>query len=190
MILSDSQIIKKIKKDNLCVTIDKYDIVQQVWPASLDFRLWSEFKYYDKQSLNCLDPKSSSFKQNIKTCKVKNWDAFILHPGQFVLWTTIETLDIPSDLVARCEWRSSLGRLGLIIHSTAGFIDPWFKGCITLEITNINEIPVKLYPGMRVGQFAFELIDWEVQKPYNLRNSSKYMNQNTVVESRIYDDEY
>jgi len=93
----------------------------------------------------------------------------MLHPGQFVLGVTMEKIRVPYDLVCRCEGRSSLGRLGIVIHSTAGFIDPGFEGTITLEITNINEVPIKLYPGMRFGQFAFQIVDGVVEVPYDKR---------------------
>ncbi|MDP2104257.1 MAG: dCTP deaminase, partial [Candidatus Gracilibacteria bacterium] len=101
---------------------------------------------------------------------------------------SVEKMRVPYDLVARCEGRSSLGRLGIIIHSTAGFVDPGFEGTITLEITNINEVPVALYPGMRIGQFAFETILGEVKIPYDVRQGSKYMNQALPETSRIFDD--
>lgn len=115
---------------------------------------------------------------------------FVIHPGQFVLGVTLEKLSVPYDLVARCEGRSSLGRLGIILHSTAGYIDPGFAGTITLEMTNINEVPVILYPGMRIGQFAFETIHGTVENTYDKRKGSKYMNQKLPEESRVGLDLY
>src|SRR5690606_7205144 len=113
---------------------------------------------------------------------------FIVQPGEFVLGVTMEKIKIPDYLVARCEGRSSIGRLGIIIHSTAGFIDPGFEGTITLEITNINRMPVALYPGMRIGQFAFEKMTSPADIPYYKKTSSKYQNQSLVEESRIHLD--
>jgi dCTP deaminase len=102
----------------------------------------------------------------------------------------MEKIKIPEDLVARCEWRSSIWRLWIVIHSTAWFIDPWFEWTITLEITNINNIPIALYPWMRIWQFAFETMAWKVEIPYNKRKWSKYMHQIKPEASRIVDDEY
>ena len=107
-----------------------------------------------------------------------------------MLWVTAEKIKIPYDLVARCEGRSSIWRLGVIIHSTAWFIDPGFEWTITLEMTNINELPIALYVWMRIWQFAFEKVDWVVKNPYDKRKWSKYMNQLLPEESRIWKDLY
>jgi dCTP deaminase len=114
---------------------------------------------YKLHKTMCIDPRQAVTLDEIETVEIADGDFFLLHPRDFVLGVTMEKIKIPYDLVARCEGRSSLGRLGLIIHSTAGFIDPGFEGTITLEITNINTVPIKLYPGMRIGQFAFERIE-------------------------------
>jgi dCTP deaminase len=106
------------------------------------------------------------------------------------LGVTLEKIKIPNNLVARCEWRSSIGRLWIVIHSTAWYIDPGFEWTITLEITNINEIPVALYPGMRIGQFAFQTIEGNVDIPYNERKWSKYNGQILPEESRVSKDLY
>ena len=111
-----------------------------------------------------------------------------MQPGEFVLGVTMERIKLPNHLVARVEGRSSLGRLGIIIHSTAGFIDPGFEGTITLEITNINRMPVALYPGMRIGQIAFETMTSPAEIPYNLKRCSKYMGQSLPEESRVVMD--
>jgi len=191
MILSDNEIKKRILDNSIKIeTIDNIDIFEQIWPASLDFRLWNVFKYYERGGLTLIDTKTKVDSKHIKTIILEEWKPFILHPRQFVLWVTMETIKIPYDLVARCEWRSSLWRLWLIIHSTAWFIDPWFQWTITLEITNINEIPITLYPGMRIWQFAFETILWKVDIPYDVRKWSKYNNQILPEESRIDTDLY
>ncbi|UFX82979.1 dCTP deaminase [Candidatus Absconditicoccus praedator] len=190
MILSDKDIKNRIQENNLEFISEKYDIFQQIGPASLDFRLGYDFKFYDKTCVDVIDPRKSLDEKNIKIVSLEEGEDLIVHPGQFILGTTFETIGLPDDIVARCEGRSSLGRLGLIIHSTAGFVDPGFKGKITLEITNINEIPIKLHPGMRVGQFAFHLLSSKCVENYANRKSSKYMNQNNVQESKIFDDNY
>ncbi len=191
MILSDSEIKSRLNDWSLEVkNIFWYDVEKQIWPASLDFRLWKTFKYYRKSNLILIDPKNTDYVEHLSEVEFDEKTPFILHPWDFVLWVTMETIKVPVDLVARCEWRSSIWRLGVVIHSTAGFIDPGFEGTITLEITNINNVPIALYPWMRIGQFAFESMLWEVAIPYNKRKGSKYMNQVKPEGSRIVDDEY
>ena len=191
MILSDSKIKQKLASWELEVTsLWWYDINEQVWPASLDFRLWTTFKIYRKSRQTVIDSRTWFDKEHIEIITLVDWDKFVLHPGDFVLWVTMEKIKIPYDLVARCEWRSSLGRLWVIIHSTAWFVDPGFEGTITLEMTNINELPIALYVWMRIGQFAFETIDWIVENTYDKRKGSKYMNQVLPEESRSSLDLY
>lgn len=191
MILSDTKIKSRIESWEIKIeSLWWYDPIQQIWPASIDFRLWDTFKIYRKSRQTVIDSRDWVIKEYVETVKLNDWDKFVLHPWDFVLWVTMEKIRVPYDLVSRCEWRSSIGRLGVIIHSTAGFIDPWFEGTITLEMTNINEIPVALYVGMRIGQFAFETIDWKVENTYDKRVGSKYMNQILPEESRVNSDLY
>ena len=189
MILSDSEMIKRIKSWNIGVeTNSKYDIIKQVWPPSLDFRLWNTFKYYRRKNNTVIDVKRWVDKKYVWISELTESEAFILHPWDFILSSTLERFKIPDDLVARCEWRSSLWRLGLVIHSTAWFIDPWFEWTITLEMTNINWIPLAIYPWMRIWQLAFETLLWKCEKPYHKRKWSKYMWQIVPEESRIHKD--
>lgn len=189
MILSDSEIKKYLHSWELKVeSLWWYDIFDQIWPASLDFRLWNTFKYYKRDNLTLIDPNIWVDPEHIQTIILDENKPFILHPRQFVLGVTMEKIRIPYDLVARCEWRSSIGRLWIVIHSTAWFVDPGFEWTITLEITNINEVPVALYPGMRIGQFAFETILWKVDITYDKRKGSKYMGQIMPEQSRINKD--
>ncbi len=191
MILSDTKI--KARLDSWDILIESllwYDTGKQIWPASLDFRLGKTFKIYRKSRQTVIDSKRWVDSEHVETIELEKWEKFVLHPGDFVLGVTAEKIKIPYDLVARCEWRSSIGRLGVIIHSTAGFIDPGFEGTITLEMTNINELPVALYVGMRIWQFAFEKIDWTVTNTYDKRKWSKYMGQVLPEESRIGDDNF
>lgn len=182
MILSDFDIKKLLEKWDLIIE-SNYNVEEQIWPASIDFRLWNTIKYYDRTQLSIVDLKKNIPVEAIRTFFVQDWESFIIHPWQFILWVTKEKILIPDYLVARCEWRSSLWRLGLMIHSTAWFIDPWFQWTITLEIKNISEIPIKLYPWMKVGQFAFEVLKTKAEIPYWQRKSSKYMNQDQVQTS-------
>ncbi len=189
MILADSQIKARLNSwDLIVVSTWDYNVLEQVWPASLDFRLWNTFKYYQRDNLTLIDPRLWVEKEHIKTVTLDENTPFILHPRQFILWVTMEKIKIPYDLVARCEWRSSIGRLWVVIHSTAWFIDPGFEWTITLETTNINEVPVALYPWMRIGQFAFETLDWKVDITYDKRVWSKYNWQVLPEESRISKD--
>ena len=191
MILSDSEIKRRLEEWDLVVENNFwYDVNKQIWPASIDFRLGTTFKYYRKSNLTLIDPTKPDYLDHLVEAEFNTETPFILHPGNFVLWATMEKIKVPEDLVARCEGRSSIWRLWVVIHSTAGFIDPGFKGTITLEITNINNVPIALYPGMRIGQFAFESMLWKVDIPYNKRKGSKYMNQVKPEWSRIIDDEY
>lgn len=191
MILSDSEMKKRILNWEIEIsTSEEYDILQQIWPASLDFRLGNVFKYYKRDNLTLIDPRVWVEKEHIETVVLDQNTPFILHPRQFVLGVTLEKIKIPNNLVARCEGRSSIGRLWIVIHSTAWYIDPGFEGTITLEITNINEVPVALYPGMRIGQFAFQTIEGNVDIPYNLRKGSKYNGQILPEESRVSKDLY
>lgn len=189
MILSDSEIKKYIDSWKLKVeSLWWYDIFEQLWPASLDFRLWNTFKYYKRDNLTLIDPYLWVNSWYIEKVVLDQNTPFILHPRQFILWVTMEKIKIPYDIVARCEWRSSVWRLWIVIHSTAWFIDPWFEWTITLEITNINEIPVALYPWMRIWQFVFEKIFWDVKIPYDKRVWSKYMGQIEPTVSKINND--
>lgn len=189
MILSDTEILKRIKSWDIWIkSNEKYDIEKQVWPASLDFRLGNTFKIYRRSKQTVIDSKEWPDSKHVETITLELWESFILHPGDFVLWVTLEQIKVPYDLVCRCEGRSSVWRLWVIIHSTAWFIDPWFSGTITLEMTNINELPVALYTGMRIWQFAFETIEWKVENTYDKRKGSKYMNQILPEESKIEKD--
>lgn len=189
MILSDTAIRQRIQNWDIGMeTFWEYDVEKQIWPASLDFRLGNTFKIYRKARQTVIDAREWIDPDHVEVISVEYGDKFVLHPGDFVLGVTLEKIKIPYDLVARCEWRSSIGRLGVIIHSTAGFIDPGFEWTITLEMTNINEVPVALYPGMRIGQFAFETIEGTVENTYDKRVGSKYMHQVIPEESRISND--
>ncbi|MHA1667537.1 MAG: dCTP deaminase, partial [Candidatus Heimdallarchaeaceae archaeon] len=147
------------------------------------------FKIYSHAKVPLLDPRNKEgFSELTTLVHVEDDKPFYLQPGEFVLGVTKEKIKVPNDLVVRVEGRSSLGRLGIIVHSTAGFVDPGFEGTITLEISNLNRLPIALYPGMRIGQYAFELMTGECDVPYYMKESSKYQNQELPEESRVTDD--
>lgn len=171
------------------------DFVGQLQPASFDLRLDNTFRVYDAKSyLECngrvtggvvhLDRKDG----NPEMEEVAVTDRFHLHPGAFVLGTTIERVRLPNDLVARVEGRSSFGRLGLMIHATAGFIDPGFDGQITLEFTNVSPNTIVLKPGIRICQLSFHQMSSPAERPYGAERGSKYQNQRGPTASRIHED--
>lgn len=187
MILSDRDIKKAIQEGRIGVTSPETDHEKNIHASSMDLRLGKWFKVYEHSKFPVLDPlKMDSFAGLTKLVEITNpEEPFIVHPGDFVLGVTMESVKLADDIVARVEGRSSLGRLGIVIHSTAGFIDAGFEGTITLEITNINRMPVALYPGMRVCQLAFEEMTSPAEVPYNMKKSSKYQGQKLPEESRL-----
>lgn len=189
MIFSDRDILAKIKSGEIVVWSPDDAHMCNVNASSLDMRLGYGFKIYNHSKQAILDPLDpTSFEDATKLVEVAPGEPFIVQPGEFVLGVTMEKVKIANDLVARVEGRSSLGRLGIIVHSTAGFIDAGFEGTITLEITNINRMPVALYPGMRVCQLAFEEMSSEALVPYSKKKTSKYQGQLLPQESRICND--
>ena len=185
MILSDRDIRKAIDSGRVKIESERPEPFH-IHASSMDLRLGSTFKLYDHSKFPLLDPKRpETFQGNMRTVTVAEGEAFIVQPGEFVLGVTCETITVPDDLVVRVEGRSSLGRLGIIVHSTAGFVDPGFHGTITLEISNLNRLPVALYPGMRICQLAFEMMSSPAETPYNAKPGSKYQGQVLPEESRL-----
>lgn len=191
MILSDRDILKYIDSKDIKISSPFSHWRDQVHASSMDLRLGNFFKVYKNNEFEVLDPITMDKQENTMLYERKKGQAFIIHPGDFVLGVTLETITLPNDLVARVEGRSSLGRLGIVVHSTAGFVDAGFSGTITLEISNLNRIPVALYPEMRVCQLAFEQMSSPALVPYGEKKCSKYQNQVFPEESRVgRDDEF
>ncbi len=190
MILSDRDIKARMAQGDIVVQSPDDDHFGNVGASSMDLRLGKYFKIYNHSKYAVLDPLNpESFKDVANLVEIDDEKSpFIVQPGEFVLGVTMEKIKIADDLVARVEGRSSLGRLGIIIHSTAGFVDAGFEGTITLEITNINRMPVALYPGMRVCQLAFEQMSSPAEVPYQKKKTSKYQGQLYPEESRIAND--
>ena len=190
MILSDHDIRDAIDSGRIKITAPDDKFLENIGPSSLDLRCGSHFKVYEHTKFSLLDPADpTTFENCSRMIEVKNFaEPFIVQPGDFILGVTLESIALPDDLVARVEGRSSLGRLGIIVHSTAGFVDPGFAGTITLEITNINRMPVALYPGMRVCQLAFETLTSPAEVDYSKKATQKYQNQVFPEESRITRD--
>jgi dCTP deaminase len=187
MILSDKDIKAAIESGR--VNIEGSDAPPYIHASSMDLHLSKIFKIYEHSKFAVLDPRNpESFRNNMRTIEVENDDPFMVQPGEFILGVTQETLTVPDDLVVRVEGRSSLGRLGIIVHSTAGFVDPGFSGTITLEISNLNRLPIALYPGMRICQLAFMQMTSPAETPYNKKPFSKYQGQVLPEESQLAKD--
>lgn len=184
MILSDQDIKKQIKAKRLVIT--PYD-KNSIQPASLDVKLSSEFRIFKNSTKPFLDVKEP-VDEFMELIKIKKGEPIIIHPGEFLLGSTVEKITIPDDLVSQLNGRSSLGRLGIIVHATAGFIDPGFSGFVTLEITNVATLPIALYPGMRIGQIAFTRLSSPAENPYGPKKGSKYKGQVGPTSSRIWQD--
>lgn len=189
-VLSDRSIRRQITAGNLVISPFNNDLVQ---PASYDVTLGVQFLELDKPEGETKSPQRiiDPFINNeyyFKKMKISNYCPFIiLRPGQFVLASTMEYFEIPNNLIARVEGKSSLGRLGLVVHQTAGFVDPGFKGNITLEIVNSLPYMIKLYPGMLIAQIAFEYLDNPADQPYGSKEKkSKYQNDSGPQISRYH----
>ncbi|MDR2623854.1 MAG: dCTP deaminase [Methanobrevibacter sp.] len=185
-ILSDRDIKKYLNSKKIVIEPLK-DFEKQIQPSSVDLRIGNEFKSFKIVRKPFIDVKDSSdLSSYMESVNIPDGDCFIIHPNEFALATTYETVKIPDDLVARVEGRSSMGRLGVTMHVTAGYIDPGFEGRITLEISNIGKMPVALYPGQRVCQIVFETMTTPSEKPYgHPERDSKYMGQISPESSRI-----
>jgi dCTP deaminase len=142
-------------------------------PSSFDVRLDRFFRLFDNHKYAYIDPREE-MPELTRFVEVAADEAFILHPGEFVLGSTYEFVTLPDNIAARLEGKSSLGRLGLLTHSTAGFVDPGFKGHVTLELANVSNLPIKLWPGMKVGQLCFFQLSSAAETPYG---SAKYLNR-------------
>jgi dCTP deaminase len=190
MILSDRDIRARLERGDLKIS-ELADPALQIQPASVDLRLARDFIVYKPAQISCLDPRDpATLSAATERVQIAENEAFILHPGEFALGSTIERVAIPADLVARVDGRSSIGRLAIVVHATAGFIDPGFEGQITLELSNLGRIPVRLYPGMRIAQIVLQQMSSPAESPYGAARGSKYHNQSGPQPSRLrLDDE-
>jgi dCTP deaminase len=185
MILSDRTIREQLAAGR--IGIDPFDD-SCVQPSSVDLRLDSLFRVFLNHTMPVIDVKQD-LEDLTRLVEIEAGDAFILHPGEFVLGSTSERVTLPDDLVARIEGKSSLGRLGLLIHSTAGFIDAGFSGHITLELSNVANLPITLYPGMKIGQVSFLTMTTPADVPYgSSKVGSKYQGQRGPTPSRYWEN--
>ncbi len=183
MLLSDRDIRSEIQSGR--VAVEPFDEAM-IQPSSVDVRLDKFFRVFENHKYSVIDP---SIEQAELTREViaEDDEAFILHPGEFVLASTYEIITLPDDIAGRLEGKSSLGRLGLLTHSTAGFIDPGFSGHITLELSNVANLPVKLYPGMKIGQLCLIKLSSPAEHPYGSAvYASRYQGQRGPTASRSF----
>lgn len=183
MVLSDRTIREEIEADR--IVIDPFD-PELVQPSSVDLRVDSRYRVFNNSRYPFIDVRQP-MEDLTELVQTTEDEPFILHPGEFVLGQTLERVTLPDNLVARLEGKSSLGRLGLLIHSTAGFVDAGFSGNLTLELSNVANLPITIYHGMPIGQISFMEMDHPVDRPYGSQdNRSKYQGQAEPTASRYY----
>ncbi len=188
MILSDRSIREEIAAGR--IELDPFD-ERLIQPASVDVRLDRFFRVFLNHTMPVIDVKQN-LEELTRLVEIDEGDperCFVLHPGEFVLGSTLERVALPNDLVGRVEGKSSLGRLGLLIHSTAGFIDAGFDGHVTLELSNVASLPITLYPGMKIGQVSFLRMTTPADVPYGSGQlGSKYQGQRGPTPSRYWEN--
>jgi dCTP deaminase len=185
LILSDRDIRASLAAGR--VTIDPFDPAD-LQPSSVDLHVDRYFRTFHNARHPFIDVKKP-MDDLTELVEVPETDPFILHPGEFVLGSTSEYVRLPNDLVARLEGKSSLGRLGLLIHSTAGYVDPGFEGHLTLELSNVANLPITIYPGMKIGQISFFTLSSEAEHPYGSDSvGSKYQGQRGPTPSRFFEN--
>ena len=183
MLLSDRDILAEIESKR--IVIEPYEEAM-IQPSSIDFRLDRFFRVFENHRYPHIDPAVDQ-SDLTRVVEAEGDEPFILHPGEFVLGSTFEVVTLPDDVAARVEGKSSLGRLGLLTHATAGFVDPGFSGHVTLELANVATLPIKLYPGMKIGQLCFFRLSSPAQHPYgSAKYGSRYQGQRGPTPSRSY----
>jgi dCTP deaminase len=185
VILSDRTIREELAAGR--IVLDPFDegLIQ---PASVDVRLDRFFRVFLNHTMPVIDVKQN-LEELTRLVELDEDRTFVLHPGEFVLGSTLERVALPVDLVGRVEGKSSLGRLGLLIHSTAGFVDPGWNGHITLELSNVANLPITLYPGMKIGQISFLRMTTPADVPYGTgKLGSKYQGQRGPTPSRYWEN--
>ena len=184
-VLSDRDI--RTALEGGAIRIDPYD-AKDLQPSSVDLHLDRAFRVFRNNRYPFIDVRAPQ-PDLTELLTVVDDEPFILHPGEFVLGQTLEWVELPNDLVARLEGKSSLGRLGLLIHSTAGYVDPGWKGNLTLELSNVANLPIALYYGMRIGQISFFRMSSPVDRPYGSPElGSKYQGQSEPTASAFHRD--
>ncbi|MBC9927052.1 MULTISPECIES: dCTP deaminase [unclassified Leucobacter] len=183
MLLSDRDLNAELASGRIRLDPSSDDMVQ---PSSIDVRIDRYFRLFDNHKYPVIDPAEDQ-PELTRLIEVDPAEGFILHPGEFVLGSTFEQVTLPDDIAARLEGKSSLGRLGLMTHSTAGFIDPGFTGHVTLELSNVATLPIRLWPGMKIGQLCFFQLSSPADHPYGSGEyKSRYLGQRGPTASRSF----
>ncbi len=185
MVLSDRDIRAEIEAGRIVIDPFTPDAIQ---PSSIDLHLDRRFRVFRNSRYPYIDVRADQ-PELTELVEISGDDPFILHPGEFVLGSTLERVELPNDLVARLEGKSSLGRLGLLIHSTAGYVDPGWEGNLTLELSNVANLPITLYDGMKIGQISFQRLSSPAEVGYgDARIGSKYRGQRDPTASLYHRD--
>jgi len=185
VILSDRDIKAAVEEGR--IEIDPFESAN-IQPSSVDLRVDNIFRVFENHLYPFIDPRTAQ-PDLTQERSVPQDGRFILHPGRFVLGATFERIRLADDIVARLEGKSSLGRIGLLIHSTAGFVDPGFNGYLTLELANVANLPIAIYPGMLIGQISFYRLSSPAEHPYGSdRAGSKYQGQRGPTASRVHEN--
>ncbi len=188
MILSDGDIKKALKEKRIEIAPFP-DFATQLGSCSIDLRLGDTFRVFEHSKYSHIDPAKKDFSNEItREIKIKKGDVFMMQPGDFVLAVTLEKVKIPADLMGRLEGRSSLGRLGIVVHSTASIFDPGWDGKPVLELGNLGRMAVSLTVGMRICAMTFEELSSPAETPYTSKKFAKYKFQDTPIESRIHEE--
>lgn len=183
MILSDRDILNRIKKGE--IKIEPFD-KKALQPSTVDLHLADKVRVFENWQIGVVDVS-----QKIDVSRVVKIDkkGFIIHPGEFLLGATVEKIALPADIAAKLEGRSSLGRLGLVVHATAGYVDPGFSGWLTFELSNLSRLPIRIYAGMKIAQICFFQMSSPVIHPYGSQKlGSKYQGQKGPTASRVWMD--
>lgn len=188
MILSDRDIVSALEEGR--IRIDPApDLEKQLGSVSVDFRLGRTFMVFEHSRFSFIDPRHpQSIGDAMRTIEVEDDEPFIMQPGDFALASTMESLELPDDLLGRLEGRSSIARLGITVHSTAAVFEPGWIGTATMELSNLGRMPVALYPGMRICAFSFETVSSPVMTPYRAKKNNKYAGQITPKASQLAEE--
>src|SRR5881227_1469693 len=185
MVLSDRTIARLLREGR--IVIEPYD-ESLLQPSSVDVRVDRFFRVFHNNRYPFIDVKQEQ-EDLTDLVEIDDDTPFMLHPGEFVLGSTLERVRLPDDMVARLEGKSSLGRLGLLIHSTAGYVDPGWDGYLTLELSNVANLPITIYPGMKIGQISFFRLTSPAERPYGSKGrGSKYQGQRGPTASRFFEE--
>ena len=181
-VLSDGTIRRMVEAGEIVIRPWNPELIQ---PASIDLRLGDTFRVFHNHLAPLIDLRDGPPKGLTEEVMATPEEAFVIHPGEFCLGRTLEWVELPDDIVARIEGKSSLGRLGLIVHATAGFCDPGWKGTLTLELNNLTRVPIILHPGLEIAQLSFMMLDRPALRPYGSPDlGSHYQGQRAATASR------